>query len=172
MTVASLMLFAPYFAGAWVNSRVWTRAHPEDSPVIQVDGIQLSLGRIPSGRHPSDYDALFDCVAELPVQAISTSYAQYLSLDLVPLTSEQLRVAAQRLEAMLQSGRPRSVLVFCALGYSRSAAVLCAWMLRKGAVDSVEAAAAIVRQARPWVVLKPDQLAQLQHMQIQQEQTS
>ena len=100
-------------------------------------------------------------MSELPV-AQHKAYAQYLSLDLVPLNAEQLASAAQRLDALLQSARPQSVLVFCALGYSRSAAVLCAWLMKNGIADSADVAAKIIQQARPWVVLKPEQLAQLQ----------
>lgn len=67
MTVASWLLFAPYFAGAWINSRLWTRAHPDDSLVCEHKGVTLHLGRIPSQSHAAAYDALFDCAAELPV---------------------------------------------------------------------------------------------------------
>ena len=161
MTVASWLLFAPYFAGAWINSRLWTRTHPEDSLVYEGRGVKLHLGRIPSASDVAAYDALFDCVAELPV-ARHKAYAQYLSLDLIPLNAEQLCIAAQRLDVLLKSANPQSVLVFCALGYSRSAAVLCAWLMKNGIAESVDAAAKIIQQARPWVVLKPEQLAQLQ----------
>ena len=161
MTVASQLLFAPYGVGAWINSRLWTRAHPWDSLVCEHHGVKLHIGRIPAPRHAAAYDALFDCAAEMPV-AQHQAYAQALSLDLIPLNAGQLAIAAQRLERLLQSARPHSVLVFCALGYSRSAAVLCAWLMTSGMADSAEFAVKIIQRARPWVVLQREQLDQLQ----------
>ncbi|QNP50140.1 phosphatase PAP2/dual specificity phosphatase family protein [Diaphorobacter aerolatus] len=172
VSVASRILFAPYFAGAWLNSRIWTRTHAQDSRVITVDGVTLWLGRIPSAGDVAAYDAMFDCAAELPLLLGTQFYARYLSLDLVPLQVKQLRVAARRLDAMLWSTGSKNVLVFCALGYSRSAAVLCGWLLHRGAAESPEAAMQIVRAARPWVVLRPEQIAQLRLMQAPTREVS
>jgi len=43
--------------------------------------------------------------------------------------------------------------VCCALGYSRSAASVAAWLLRSGRASDADAAVAIVRAARPGIVL-------------------
>jgi protein-tyrosine phosphatase len=43
--------------------------------------------------------------------------------------------------------------VCCALGYSRSACAVLAWLLHTGRADNVEAAEALLRAKRPHVVL-------------------
>jgi protein-tyrosine phosphatase len=71
-------------------------------------------------------------------------------LDLVAPEPKALREAAQDIETARARGR---VLVCCALGYSRSAAAVAAWLLLSGRADAVEAAVARVRAARPAIVL-------------------
>ena len=46
LSVAARWLLAPYLAGAWLNSRWWTRRHPE--AVAVCDGVWI--GRMPSSR--------------------------------------------------------------------------------------------------------------------------
>ncbi|WP_312647450.1 dual specificity protein phosphatase family protein, partial [Stenotrophomonas sp.] len=50
------------------------------------------------------------------------------------------------------------LLVCCALGYSRSAASVAAWLLRSGRATDAAAAVAIVRTARPSIVLHDSHL--------------
>jgi protein-tyrosine phosphatase len=54
------------------------------------------------------------------------------------------------------------VLVCCALGYSRSAAAVTAWLLTTRRASSVEDAMSIVRKARPAIVLKTEHRAALE----------
>ena len=71
-------------------------------------------------------------------------------LDLVVPTTQQLVQAVAAIEQARSAG---SVLVCCALGYSRSAAAVAAWLLSTGRAESVEAAIAEIRGARPRIVL-------------------
>ena len=48
-----------------------------------------------------------------------------------------------------------TALVCCALGYSRSAAAVAAWLVASGRAADVDAALARVRGARPGIVLGP-----------------
>ena len=168
MTIASKMLIAPYLIFAWLNSRIWTRKHPEDSLVIENEQQKIYLGRIPNAQHAQQYQAIFDCVAELPIDT-HTEYQQYLSLDLIPLQANQLQSAVQQLNLLIgnvRSHQNASILICCALGYSRSSAVLVAWLLEQQQVENVDEAVAIIRKARPWVVLKEPQIQELNVYQL------
>jgi len=53
------------------------------------------------------------------------------------------------------------VCVHCKVGYSRSAAVVGAYLLASGQAQSVEQAVALLRNARPAMVIRPEALAAL-----------
>ena len=150
MRPASWWLFAPYFAGAWLNSRWWTRGvAPAD---VIVPG--LLFGRLP---RPAEREALgvaatVDLTAELPFGSPGTHYANVAQLDLTPPTPEQLACSVQAIDHAFARG---PALVCCALGFSRSAAAVAAWLLASGHARDVAEAIAQVRSARRGVVLGP-----------------
>jgi membrane-associated phospholipid phosphatase len=147
MSLAVRWLYAPYLAAAWLNSRLWTRRAPQ--PVEIAEGVWL--GRMPDARTRDAFPALVDLCAELPSPPRAGTRVLPL-LDLVPPDAADLRAAAEAIEAQRQQhGR---VLVCCALGYSRSAAAVAAWLLHSGRAADVAAALATVRAAHPRVVLQ------------------
>lgn len=168
MTIASLILFGPYLIFAWLNSRLWTKKHPEDSLVFENYQLKIFLGRIPSQKHTSTYTAIFDCCAELPV-ATETSYQQYLTLDLIPIQADQLYHAVNAFEKLIQHSQQHEqpkILIFCALGYSRSTAVLCAWLIKKQHAINIKNALQLIRAARPWIKLSEEQIEQINLYQL------
>jgi protein-tyrosine phosphatase len=98
------------------------------------------------------FSGLCDLTAELPAPRGAWRYAGVPCLDLVPPDAAQLAEAARRIEALRGHG---PVLVCCALGYSRSAAAVAAWLLLTGRAADVDAAVAILRTRRPRVILSP-----------------
>ena len=54
------------------------------------------------------------------------------------------------------------VYVHCKIGYSRSAAAVGAWLLKTGKISGVEGALALIRRARPSVVIRPEIISALQ----------
>jgi protein-tyrosine phosphatase/membrane-associated phospholipid phosphatase len=149
MSVAAQWLYAPYLAGAWINSRLWTRRAP--APVEVADGVWL--GRLPAPADLARFDAVVDVCAELPAPRAAIALSAVPMLDLVAPSPERLREAAQAIERA-RSGAPR-VLVCCALGYSRSALAIAAWLLASRRTGDAESAIARVRVARPAIVLGP-----------------
>jgi membrane-associated phospholipid phosphatase len=144
MSLAAQALLAPYLLGAWINSRAWTRRDP--APVAIADSV--SLGRFPS--RADGFAAVVDLSAELPSRLDPALYRARPMLDLVTPTAAQLREAAAAIESARASG---PVLVCCALGYSRSAASVATWLLATRRAASVDDAIALVRRARPRIVL-------------------
>ncbi|MBF8720845.1 phosphatase PAP2/dual specificity phosphatase family protein [Pseudomonas guariconensis] len=159
---AARWLLAPYLMGAWVNSRLWTWRHRQADEIC--DGVYL--GRIPQRGAP--FAAVVDLCAELPchVQADASlpcrvqadaptpvalaGYACFPTLDLIAPDSPLLLQAAIVIERLRAHG---PVLVCCALGYSRSASAVAAWLVHSGRCADIDQAEALIRQARPKVVL-------------------
>ncbi|OBY73157.1 phosphatase PAP2/dual specificity phosphatase family protein [Acinetobacter gyllenbergii] len=170
MTVAAYLLFAPYFLVARLNSRLWTYRHPEDSLILNLNDVDLYLGRIPSAEHSKQYNALFDCCAELALNQQVQHYEKFSTLDLIPVQSQQLLVAAAAFDDFIQpvidSHKQQKILIFCALGYSRSCSILIAWLLQQNHATSVEDAIALIQQSRPWIVLSETHIAEIKKFQV------
>ena len=152
---ASLWLLAPYLLGAWLNSRLWTRRHPQPDQVAE----GVWLGRVPTAREAEPFAAVLDLSAELPVRLPGKIYRNLPLLDLVAPDTETCRQGAELIEQLRRQG---PLLVCCALGYSRSATLVAAWLLHSGRADSVEQAVGLIRAARPRIVLGAPQRQALQ----------
>jgi protein-tyrosine phosphatase/membrane-associated phospholipid phosphatase len=148
LSLAARWLYAPYLAGAWLNSRWWTRRHPQPVAI----GDDVWIGRMPSARDArrARFAGILDLTAELPLRHGGRHHVVLPVLDLTTPDPDQLAAAARAIERMRGYG---PVLVCCALGFSRSACAVAAWLLATGRVASVDAALARVRGARSQVVL-------------------
>ncbi len=166
ISIAARWLLAPYRWGAWLNSRLWTRGQAQ---AVRVDDTRFD-GRLWLGRMPTAVQAralgiarIVDVCAELPAPfSIPTRCVPML--DLIPADTDTLREAAIAIQAQLDNARDHdghdghdrhdgAVLVCCALGYSRSAAAVAAWMLQYGHANDADAAIAQLQRARPQLVL-------------------
>lgn len=147
-------LLAPYLLGAWINSRLWTRKAPH--PVYVADNVWL--GRIPAKNSLGNFDALVDLCAELPSNTQGKPYRSLPVLDLTAPSTHTCQTAAQAIEELRQHG---AVLVYCALGYSRSATAIAAWLLETERCATLEEALTCVRHAQPNIVLKQTHRAAL-----------
>jgi len=158
---AACWLLAPYLVAAWINSRCWTWRHPQPDEVC--DGV--FLGRIPGCGERAPFAAIVDLCAELPFIACTTAiagkpamrpaqsaYRSLPTLDLIAADAELLQQAADAIEHLRTQG---PLLVCCALGYSRSASAVAAWLLLSGRCSDAAQAEALIRQARPGIVLHP-----------------
>ena len=148
MEEAVLVLLAPYLLCAWLNSRCWTVKHPEPSEIVS----GLWLSRLPSRSVIKQLQAvtLVDCCAELPVMACGQAVYGVPILDLLVPEVEQIEQGVAVISAARQVG---NTLVFCALGYSRSAVIVIASLIEQGHTATIEEAINLVRKARPRLVL-------------------
>lgn len=149
-SLASRFLLWPYRFGARVNRWWWTHRLP--AAVEIGDGV--FLGRAPGRGELAAYASVVDMTAEFPVPcAAGLNWRAIPSLDLLTLSVASIRDGAVAVE----EARSRSpVLVCCALGFQRSAAVVACWLVRSGhAADAAAAAKQIKALGRP-VHLKPE----------------
>jgi protein-tyrosine phosphatase len=160
MVPAMRILLAPYVAGAWINSRLWTgRVRAQEIH----DGVWLGRAPRPAEREALGIASLVDVSAELPVNPDGTAYRQVPILDLVVPTVKQLDAAVEAIEEV----RPcPPTLVFCALGYSRSAMAVAAWLVARGHAASAEQAISMILKRRPGIALSPAHRSRLEEWSL------
>ena len=156
LSLATRWVMAPYLLGAKLNAWLWTRKLALADMVTP----GLLLGRVPSRTELAHLDvaAIVDVSVELACAPGDRVYANIPLLDLVPPNAAQLTQAVAAIEAARPAG---TVLVCCALGFSRSAVVVAAWLLATQRARTPTEALAQIRQARPAIVLGPAQIAAL-----------
>jgi hypothetical protein len=137
------LMVAPYIAAAWINSRWWTRGESAAEEIA--DGVWL--GRAPRGWAGR---SIVNVAAELEIDRAGAACTDVPMLDLVAPAERQLEEAVAAVESFAAR---RPTLVCCALGYERSASVVAWWLVSTGRAASFEAAAAMIRNRRPRVVL-------------------
>ena len=153
---AITILYLPYFAIMWLNSRLWTLKNKPADFIMD----NVYLGRIASHNtlQTKRIVSIVDLCAELPIGQFNGYYSLIPVLDMTPLSIEQCQRAAEKIDQFQKQG---SVLVCCALGYSRSATAVIAWLLLTKRAANVEDAITKVKTARCSVVISSKQKAVL-----------
>ena len=147
-SVASCLLLAPHRLLAWLNARCWTWRLPESVAVC--DGVWVGRVPLPWEVDHARFAHVLDVTAEL--RLAHPGVVSVPMLDLVSPTPQCLRVAAGHLSTMHTSAHG-PVLVSCALGFSRSAAVVLTWLCLSGRASSVQEALARLKHCRPQIVV-------------------
>lgn len=151
MSAGAWGLLAPYFLGAWLNSRIRNAGRPKSGLVV--DGVSVGRIRGPLDADRASFAAVVDICAELPFAATAAQFYRSIPvLDLTVPSADKLREAVGAIEEARKHG---PVLVCCAVGLSRSASAVVAWLVATGRAASVDDAIAKVREARPSLVVYP-----------------
>ncbi|WP_227478955.1 phosphatase PAP2/dual specificity phosphatase family protein [Yersinia hibernica] len=159
MSLSARLLLWPYRCGAWLSMYGFTRQLPQEIPVA--DGI--FIGSYP--RSPLSQASVLDVTAEFSRNRYS-HHKPYLCcplMDLLVPSQQQLALAVAMLNQLHQ--QQGTVFVHCALGMSRSAVVIAAWLLDQERVATPQAAAELLRQVRPQIILQPKHLQALAQRQ-------
>ncbi|WP_442796695.1 phosphatase PAP2/dual specificity phosphatase family protein [Pantoea vagans] len=153
LSLSARWLLFPYLAGAWLSKKGFSRRIALSNVIF--DGV--AVGRFPDITVAQA--AVLDLTAEFHKGSRKTEHWEaYPLMDLVVPGILDIRQAVTKLSQLKQ--RHESVLVCCALGLSRSATVVAAWLLSEGHAGSVTQAIALIKSRRPQVVLT------LAHLQI------
>jgi hypothetical protein len=86
-------------------------------------------------------------------QARQAQYLQLPVLDLTAPTSDQIDQAVKFIE---KHAAHKIVYIHCKVGYSRSAVIAAAYLLATGRADSVDHVIAMLRAARPTIIIRPE----------------
>lgn len=155
ISLSAWLLLLPVIAGAHLSRRYFCRRL---TPVSEItDGI--AIGCWPVG--PVTQASVLDLTAEFNASAKSkgSPCICYPLLDLTVPDRHQLLEAVAQLRALHQ--QHHSVLVHCALGLSRSALVVAAWLITERGLSAAEAVD-ILRARRPEIVLSAAHIALLE----------
>lgn len=145
------ILLAPYLAGAWLNSRLWTLRAPNPVEIAA----NVHLGRFPDADDAAGFRQIIDLTAEFTAPATSARWTAQPMLDLVAPDARSLRRAALAIEV---AQGPTPILVCCALGYGRSVAAIVVWLVLSRRVQTLAEALALVKARRPGTRLGDSQL--------------
>jgi protein-tyrosine phosphatase len=156
-----IVLLAPYYLGAWCSWRWFaTRVTPWNAISADMLIARRLLPAEANRLSKSGVSAVLNLAPELPsIRGFyDCKYRHIPMLDLVPPSVAQLTAAL----AFVAAQPPGStVLIHCALGYSRSAAVATACLIRQGL--SIDQALQWISHERPGIVLTDGALQVLQH---------
>ncbi|WP_348945946.1 phosphatase PAP2/dual specificity phosphatase family protein [Chitinibacter sp. FCG-7] len=136
-------LTAPYRLGAALSRWYFLRQVP---PAVEVaEGVWL--GASTAAGDPR-FAAVLDLCAEIPRQVHpAAAYINLPRLDLLPPNADEIAQGVAAIES-LRDRTTGPLLVHCALGFSRSATVIAAWLVQTGRASDIAAAIAHLRQLR------------------------
>ena len=164
------LLLGPWLLGQWLSLRYYRRR----GRTWDVAAENVWIGARLNEREAADavrsgVTAVVDLTAEFsePRAFRELAYCNLQVLDLTAPSLEQLRDASAFIVDHAKHG---VVYVHCKAGYSRSAAVVGAYLLRTGLSRDVDECLSQLRQARPSIVIRPEVKAALRAFAVPESQ--
>jgi len=161
LPLSTQLMFAPCLIGqylslhhyrrhcdAWnqITSNVWisARLNPREAAQMRRAGVA----------------AVLDLTAEFSETSTIRALV-YRNIAILDLTAPNMAQMCEAVQFISQNANRGIVCVHCKVGYSRSAAVVGAYLLASGYANTVLQAVDILRKGRPTIVIRPEALAAL-----------
>lgn len=172
LSLAAKLVLGPYLAG---QSLSWRRYRRNMAAPFAEVAPGVFIGARLDDREAEAFAAAHPRLLTLDLtgdfdEANSLRTDDYVNLQIMDWTRpppRALRDATVHIEAAVQQGR--SVLIHCALGYSRSACIAAHWLAATGRAHSIQEALERIRAVRPGVVVAPNSLAVLADARFAEE---
>jgi len=155
------LLFAPVLLGQQISLYYYRRqcaVWSEVTPRVWISR-QLDPGEAGALRQRG-VTAVLDLTAEFS-EAAAFRALSYRNIQILDLTAPSLSQQREAVDFITQQAARGVVCVHCKVGYSRSAAIVGAYLLATGRAASVEQAMALLRAARPAMVIRPEAIESL-----------
>lgn len=149
------LILGPVLLGQWLSWRHYARQSSMFTEVADGVWIGRHLREIETHRlAEQNIHAIVDvCVAfEEPRTLRQLNRLELPILDLTAPTPQQIETAVK----FIEQHRGEGVLIHCKAGYSRSAAIIAAWLVHTGRAPDSRAAFDRIRQRRPQIVVRPE----------------
>lgn len=131
-TFASNILFFPYRLISRLIRYLFFKSYQSPQKITE----KLYLGAFWMAKS-NDYHAVFDVCSEYKKAKNKVeTYISYPLIDLATPTIEELRLGVKKLDELIQNNN--TVFIHCALGMSRSATLVFAWLLYTNKVKTVK----------------------------------
>jgi len=157
------LVFAPCLIGqkiSLVHYRRQCSAVSQITPRVWVSSI-LSRNEA-SQIQPQGVTAILDLTSEFS-ETKSLRNLHYKNIPILDLTAPNREQLNEAVDFICQQTRRGIICVHCKVGYSRSAAVVGAFLLASGQTTTAEETITLLRQARPTIVIRPEALAAINH---------
>jgi protein-tyrosine phosphatase/membrane-associated phospholipid phosphatase len=166
LPLSTRLMFAPSLLGQHLSLLYYRKRCDAWNPITPHVWIGAQLNRHEASEaRKENVTAVLDLTAEFSEISIfrELDYHNIPILDLTAPNLEQLRAAVGFISQRAERG---VVYVHCKAGYSRSAAVVGAYLLASGHAVTVEEATGLLRKARPTIVIRPEVLTALDRFQF------
>ena len=164
LTLATRLMMAPILSGQWLSRLYYQRqCRPWDAVTPQV-WIGRHLDKAEAELAVSQgVTAVLDLTAEFS-EAPAFVRSRYLNVPILDLTAPTSSQLKQCLSFIQEESARGIVYVHCKIGYSRSAAVVGAWLIQTGQAPSPDDAMARLCAVRPSIVIRPEAEAVLRSL--------
>jgi protein-tyrosine phosphatase/membrane-associated phospholipid phosphatase len=152
---AATVLLSPYLFGARISHAMYRRSSDSCCQVTPNIILGGRLNRTKTRQLAAEgITAVLDLTPECrePRWPVSVHYKNLQILDLTLPSESLVREAVKFIKDQAGVG---TVYVHCALGFSRSAGVLAAYLLESSAASTAEEAIEMIRRVRPQIVVTP-----------------
>jgi protein-tyrosine phosphatase/membrane-associated phospholipid phosphatase len=107
--------------------------------------------------HDAGVTAVLDLTSEFPeAPPFLNGTVEYLNIPILDLTAPTPQHIDEAVTFIRTHTEQGTVYIHCKIGYSRSAAIAGAYLLSTGAAKTAEESAAMLRAARPTIVIRPE----------------
>ena len=156
LPLSSRLVLGPNLIGQYLSLLYYRRQADAWSQITPRVWIGSRLTNREAGKaRRQGVTAVLDLTAEFSEPPVFRDpvYCNIPILDLTQVSATQLRQAT---DFIAQHAKHGVVYVHCKIGYSRSAAVVGAWLLASGHATSVEQALDLLKRARPGIFFRPE----------------
>jgi 1-acyl-sn-glycerol-3-phosphate acyltransferase/membrane-associated phospholipid phosphatase len=158
MAVSTWFLLWPCLIGQWISLWYYRgRCRPYDEIVHGVLMGERLREQEAANALSRGVTAVLDLTAELS-EAKAFRCVTYRNIQVVDLTAPTVDQLGEAATFIAEQSTRGIVYVHCKAGYSRSAAAVGAYLLASGRARTPDEAIAIIRQARPSIVVRPEVL--------------